>query len=146
MEGMPIPGLRSPHEKVGTLVYFGRMLDKIRLHAAGQLPEDYIDNLGDGFDKSCVQLFGIAYESVVARVKEGGSDTEILVWCFEKGRPLVEQDLYVWNEYMRKRGWNDSGSQRLAERKAQGGFSARDDIQTFFDYIDADEGQPAASH
>jgi hypothetical protein len=29
-----IPGLRSPYERVGRLVYFGRLLDKIRLHAA----------------------------------------------------------------------------------------------------------------
>ena len=36
-----IPGLRSCYDKVGRLIYFGRMLDKIRLHAAGQLPPDY---------------------------------------------------------------------------------------------------------
>ena len=33
-----IPGLRSCYDKVGRLIYFGRMLDKIRLHAAAQLP------------------------------------------------------------------------------------------------------------
>ena len=48
---MHVPGLRSPYLKVGRLVYFGRMLDKIRLHAAGKLPEaDYGANLGKGFD------------------------------------------------------------------------------------------------
>src|SRR5678810_474275 len=114
---MPIPGLRSPNEKVGTLVYFGRMLDKIRLHAAGKLPEDYIGNLGDGFDKACIQLFGLPYPAVVERVLQGGTDEELLAWCREKGRPLVDQDQYVWNEYMRKRGWNDSGSERLKQRK-----------------------------
>jgi hypothetical protein len=36
-----IPGLRSCYDKVGRLIYFGRMLDKIRLHAAGQLPPEY---------------------------------------------------------------------------------------------------------
>lgn len=143
---MQIPGLRSPHEKVGTLVYFGRMLDKIRLHAAGKLPADYIPNLGDGFDKACVQLLGLPYDTVVERVKQGGSDEELLAWCREKGRPLIDQDMYVWNEFMRKRGWNDSGSERLQQRKAEGGFGGRDDIQTFFDYIDADEGRPVTSH
>ena len=34
-----IPGLRSPSAQVKGLVYFGRMLDKIRLNAAGKLPE-----------------------------------------------------------------------------------------------------------
>ena len=42
-----IPGLRSPSAVVDGLVYFGRMLDKIRLHAAGQLPAAYQANLGD---------------------------------------------------------------------------------------------------
>lgn len=42
-----VPGLRSPYAKVGRLVYFGRMLDKIRLYAAGQLPAEYVANLGD---------------------------------------------------------------------------------------------------
>ncbi|HMD61950.1 MAG TPA: DUF5069 domain-containing protein, partial [Opitutaceae bacterium] len=43
-----IPDLRSPYAKVDRLVYFGRMLDKIRLHSAGRLPAEYLDNLGDG--------------------------------------------------------------------------------------------------
>ncbi|MGI8819310.1 MAG: DUF5069 domain-containing protein [Chthoniobacterales bacterium] len=29
------------------LIYFGRMLDKIRLHASGQLPQDYQEKLGE---------------------------------------------------------------------------------------------------
>ena len=141
---MVIPGLRSPHDKVGTLVYFGRMLDKARLHAASELPPEYIENLGGGFDKACLQLFGLSYEAVVERVKQGGTDDEILAWAVATGRPLTDQDQYVWNEYMRKRGWNDSARERLAQRKSESGFGTRDDIQTFFDYIDADEGRPLA--
>jgi gluconokinase len=138
---MPIFGLRSPADKVGDLVYFGRMVDKIRLHAAGKLPAEYIANLGDGFDKWCAGLFGIPYEVIAQRVIDGGTDEELLAWCFENGRKLTEQDRMIWSEYLRKRGWNDAGSQRLSERKAESGFSKRDDIQTFFQYIDADEGR-----
>ena len=36
-----IPGLRSPFDPVNGLFYFGRMLDKIRLQAAGKLPEGW---------------------------------------------------------------------------------------------------------
>ena len=138
---MPISGLRSPADKVGDLVYFGRMVDKIRLHASGQLPADYIPNLGDGFDKLCAGLFEIPYEVIVQRVKDGGTDDELLAWCLQNGRKLTEQGRLVWSEYLRKRGWNDAGSKRLSERKAESGLSARDDIQTFFQYIDADEGR-----
>jgi gluconokinase len=43
-------GLRSPCEKVGGLVYFGRMIDQIRAHANGELPQEYQTNLGKGLD------------------------------------------------------------------------------------------------
>jgi gluconokinase len=138
---MNIPGLRSPHDKVGTLVYFGRMVDKIRLHAAGKLPADYIPNLGDGFDKVCAQFFALSYEAITERVKAGGTDEELLAWCFSNGRKVTDQDQHFFNEFLRKRGWNDSGSERLAQRKVESGFTTRDEIQTFFDYIDADEGR-----
>jgi hypothetical protein len=46
-----VPGLRSPYEKIGRLVYFGRMLDKIRLHATGKVPPEYQTNLGDAQPK-----------------------------------------------------------------------------------------------
>jgi gluconokinase len=43
---MKIPELRSPYDKVEGIVYFGCMLDKIRLHGAGELPSEYIAYLG----------------------------------------------------------------------------------------------------
>jgi gluconokinase len=41
---------RSPYDALRGLVYFPRMLDKIRIHAAVGLPEAYIAPLGEGFD------------------------------------------------------------------------------------------------
>ena len=63
--------VRSPGAKVGGLVYFGRMLDKIRVHAKGDLPNDYQPNLGKGFDRSCVDFLGIDYGELVERTKIG---------------------------------------------------------------------------
>ena len=37
---------KSPREMTSGMMYFPRMLDKIRLHARGGLPEDYHKNLG----------------------------------------------------------------------------------------------------
>jgi hypothetical protein len=138
---MTAPFPRSPHSKVGGLVYFGRMLDKIRLHARGELPPDYVPNLGREYDLRCVRLLGVDYPAVVERTLQGGTDEEVLEWCCTKGRRPAEEDLEVWNEFMRKRGWNDVATARLQERLAQGGFLNRTDIQTFFDYIDLDEGR-----
>ena len=134
--------LRSPADKLGGIVYLGRMLDKIRLHARGQLPADYQPNLGRGFDASCVAFLRIGYDPLVERVKQGGGDEEILQWCFDHGRRPDDPEIHVWNEYMRKRGWNDELSETLERRKRESDMAARSEIRTMFEYIDADEGRP----
>ena len=133
--------LRSPSEKIGGLFYFGRMLDKIRAHAKGELPSDYHANLGKGFDDKCVKFLRVNYEQLVEHVKKAGTDEEILQWCFSVGRRPSENDIYVWNEFMRKRGWDDEVSEILERRKAEAGMSDRSDIKTSFQFIDADEGR-----
>ena len=138
---MKIPGLRSPHEMVGGIVHFGRMLDKIKLHAQGKLTDDYIKNLGTGFDGRCCSLLGVKYEDVIARVKLGGEDQDVLEWCFTSGRKPSEEEVELFNSFLRKRGWRDDASPRLAQRKQEEGIADRDEVQTFFDMIDIDEGR-----
>jgi hypothetical protein len=138
MKDFPV---RSPGLKVGGIVYFGRMLDKIRLHAKGELPADYHPKLGSGFDGWCVDFLGIAYPDLVNRVKEGGTDEEILQWCFRRGRKPTDGEIYVWNEFMRKRGWDDELSETLIRRMKEAGMAGRSEIRTMFNFIDADEGR-----
>jgi hypothetical protein len=134
-------GLRSPFIKVGGFVYFGRMLDKIRAHTKGELAEDYQANLGKGFDGSCVHFLRVDYNDLVDRTKQGGTDEEILQWCFASGRRPSDEEIYVWNEFMRKRGWNDEVSETLKRRKKEAGMAGRSEIETMFGFIDADEGR-----
>jgi uncharacterized protein DUF5069 len=133
--------IRSPFAEVGSLVYFGRMLDKIRAHAKEQLPRDYQANLGKGFDANCTRFLRVDYDQLVKRVKEGGTDEEILQWCFDGGRRPTEDEIYIWNEFMRKRGWNDEISEILDRRKKEAGMAGRSEIKTVFAFIDADEGR-----
>lgn len=132
---------RSPAEKVGGLVYFGRMLDKIRAHAKGELPPEWVEKLGDGFDGRCVRFLGLKYEDLVARVKAGGTDDEIFHWAIERGRKPSEEDMENWNEFMRKIGWKDAITPTLDRRKKESGLQDRDDIETMFQFIDVDEGR-----
>jgi len=140
-------GIRGPSATVCGLVYFGRMLDKIRAHEKNELLPDYQPNLGRGFDEFCTKFLHVQYHDVVSRVKEGGSDEEILWWCFDKGRRPTDTEIYVWNEFMRKRGWNDEISETLRRRKKETGMAGRSEIDTMFSFIDADEGRsPTASY
>jgi gluconokinase len=143
---MKIEGLRSCHDQVGGIVYFGRLLDKIRLNSQGKLPAEYVENLGPThsgvFDARCLTFLNLDYAALTKRTLTGGADEEILQWAFQNGRKPADHEIEVWNGFMRKRGWNDEGTERLNLRKKENGLVDRDDIQTFFDFIDADEGHP----
>ncbi|MGA3171380.1 MAG: DUF5069 domain-containing protein [Chthoniobacteraceae bacterium] len=143
---MQVPGLRSCYDKVGGIRHVGRMFDKIRLHAAGKLPDDYLANLGKGFDGRAVSFLQVDYPSLVERVKQGGTDDEILQWCYEQGRHPTDEQIEVWNEFMRKRGWNDDGSATVLRRLKEIGCEDRTDIQTSFDFIELDEDRDPAKN
>jgi gluconokinase len=132
---------KSGREMTDGMVYFARMLDKIRLHARGELRPDYHANLGHGADGWCVGFLRVPYPELTRRVLEGGTDEEILQWCYEHGRRLDDNDLYIWNMFATKLGWNDRATPRLEKYKAESGLAGRTDILTIFDYFDVDEGR-----
>jgi gluconokinase len=123
--------------------YFPRMLDKIRLYAHGELHKDYHENLGGAkaADGTCCNFLRVDYSDLRDRVLQGGTDEEILEWCFEKGRRLNDGDLFVWNGFASKLGWRDSITPRLEQRKKEAGIADHIDILTIPDLIDFDEGR-----
>lgn len=135
---------RSPYDMEGGLVYFPRMLDKIRLHASGALPVEYVPYLSKGLDGRCSRFLGVNYADLVHRVQAGGTDAEILEWCLENGRRPSAEEIEIWNSFMTKRGWREMDPSVMAvleEHKASAGLSGRHDIVTFFDFQEVDEGR-----
>jgi gluconokinase len=140
-----IPGLRSPYDPTGGIVYFGRMLDKIRLHAQGLLPDEWAKALGfaypTSFDARCCRFLAIDYDALREQVLMGGTDDEILEWVFTHGRRPSEEEIEIWNAFMTKRGWRDAGTAVVHKRLAEIGLPP-DAVSTMFDFIDLDEGRP----
>jgi len=134
---------KSPKEMTRGIIYFPRMLDKIRLHARGELHEDYHKNLGAqrAVDGACCNFLRVHYRDLRERVLQGGTDEEILNWCFENGRRPNEGDIFVWNSFASKLGWRDFATPTLEQAKEKAGISDRDDIATIPDLIDFDEGR-----
>ena len=143
MPATHIPGLRSPYDTVGGIVQFGRMLDKIRLHAAGKLPPAWVETMGVplGFDARCCRFLHIDYADLAAKALKGGSDEELLAWSFAKGRQPNEEEIEVWNGFMMKIGWRDAYAERVRFRLEESGFPPGS-VLTMFDFIDLDEGRP----
>jgi gluconokinase len=139
-----IPGLRSPADQVKGLVYFGRMLDKIRLYASGKLPEGWQaargSNMKNSFDGRCCTFLGIDYDALEKETLKGGTDEQLLEWAYTNGRRPTEDEIEIWNAFMMKRGWRDAGTQRLNERLAEIGLPPGT-VQTMFEFIDLDEGR-----
>jgi gluconokinase len=120
------------------------MIDKVRLHAAGALPADYGDNLGEGkphfFDARCCRFLGVRYEDVRARVLKGGCDEEVLGWAEAAGTRRSDEECLIWNRFMTKIGWRDDRSPVLRDRAAEFGI-APGTIETFCELQDVDEGR-----
>jgi hypothetical protein len=140
-----VPGLRSPSDQIHGLVYFARMLDKIRLAAAGRLPEGWQATRGSAakgsFDWRCCEFLHLDYAALEAEVLQANkSDEELLAWAYAHGRQPSETEIEVWNAFMQKRGWRDAGTQRLNERLAEIGLPPGT-VLTMFEFIDLDEGR-----
>ena len=140
---MNVPGLRSAYDEVGGVVYFGRMLDKIRLKAAGTLPAGYHTGTRawNDFDSRCSRFLGVKFAELKAQTLRGETAEALLQWCFENGRQPTEEEIDIWNTFMRKRGWNDEASGGLKSAKRATGLADRADILTWFDLFDAEEGR-----
>ena len=109
---------RSAYDRTGGVVYYARLLHKIRLRAAGSLRADYHANLGSAFDGRCCRFLGVEYTAVRERVLKVGMDDEILAWCFALGNRPDDEQVLIWNMFMLKRGWRDEddGSSQELER------------------------------
>ena len=135
------PDLRSPYEKICGLVYFGRMLDKIRTLTRGELRPDYVEDFEQDFDQKCAMFLGVSYELLINYVNQGLTDEAILQSCFGMGHRRSEGEIHMWNEFMRKRGWNDELSGTLEDQKKKRAMLSRSEIKTMFQFMDADSGR-----
>ena len=136
---------RSPRDLVGGIAVFGRILDKIRFNAKeGKLPDGYHLGYMPGnrtFDERVCKFLGVDFSALSKRTLEGGTDEEILEWCCLNGnRPTAEQ-VEIWNGFMHKRGWRDAASAGLVKQREEAGLGHREDLVTFFDMMDVEEGR-----
>jgi hypothetical protein len=125
------------------IIFFARMLDKVRLNAKGLLPDGY--NLGfsdpTSFDARFCRFWEVDYDQLAARTLQGGTNEDLLEWCFQGRKFPNEDQILIWNSFIVKRGWRDDGSPGLIVEKELFGLSERGDIQTYVDLHDADEGR-----
>jgi hypothetical protein len=130
---------RSPRETMNGWVYLPRFVDKIRLHLAGKLHADYQENFTKGFDGSWLEAAGLKAEQLIEVVKNSTTDGQVSDWVHQNVKKS-SADKEKFNNFVLNRGREGGDvTARLKMRKEQAGMTHRDEIQTFVDFIDADE-------
>lgn len=131
---------RSPRETMAGWTYLPRFVDKIRLHLAGKLPPDYQPNFCKGFDGTWLEASGVKAEDFIEVVRKSVTDGEVCDWVMKNGKKPESVKAAHRDKILNHPRKDDQENQaRLKMRKEQSGIAHRDDIQTFVDYIDADE-------
>ena len=132
---------RSPYEVMNGWVHLPRLVDKIRLHEAGQLPDDYQPNyLHKGFDLAWFKASGVESGTLVGIVQNSITDGQVSDWVKANVNASDEAKAALRGKLL-SYGTEGALLELLIKRKAESGLQDRDDIRCMFDYIDADEGR-----
>jgi len=131
---------RSPRETMCGWMHLPRFIDKIRLNLAGKLHPDYQPNFCKGFDGLWLETAGLRSEQFIEVVRHTLTDGEVCDWIL-KNVKVPESVKVAHRERMLNYPKKDDSEMqaRLKMRKESAGISDRADIQTFVDFIDADE-------
>jgi hypothetical protein len=131
---------RSPRETMCGWMHLPRFIDKIRLHLAGKLHSDYQPNLCKGFDGLWLENAGVSAQEFIEVVRRSCTDGEVCDWVFHHVKKPESVKVAHRERMLSSPRKDDPEMQaRLKMRKEQAGIAHRDDIQTFVDFIDADE-------
>lgn len=128
---------RSPRVRLGGFAHLPRLLDKARGVIAGT-PGEYHYNCP--LDKLFFSFTGIDSEAMLAEIRTGKSDTEMLAWVRSRlpaniGDSAIEQ----WTASMNLRAPGSADGHAWFAEMIQKLAPERDDIRTFFDLLDLDD-------
>lgn len=138
MEKKLVP--RSPYQRLGGYVHLPRLIDKAKLHRKGLLDGYNYKNVG--FDKHLLAFLKLdpdAFEEAANRLDD---DDAILQWIDEHGSKHSAEELEQWNAAMISRHPDSAVKKaRFLHFLKEAGGEGRDDIRTYFDLIEFDEGR-----
>jgi len=138
------PPLRSPREPLGGYIILPRLIDKIRLHARGELPPEYHGNLlkpGRTLDAWFLTFTGLDGEQLQQAILSAGSNEEVLAWVEQHAVPHTADEKKEWADRIAAYRPDAEGAKSRKQNYPE--LSARLDIASLcvFDMIDMDEGR-----
>ncbi|HAP38442.1 MAG TPA: DUF5069 domain-containing protein [Nitrospira sp.] len=138
------PTLRSPRERLGGYVILPRLIDKVRLHAQGFLPEPYVPFLlrsGLPLDGRFLAFTGLQPEALREAVLLRNDDRDILAWVTQEAMLHGPQDIEVWSHALEQLRPDRVLARFLGRLSPELAKQVDFTQQTLFDVIDMDEGR-----
>ena len=138
--GAILTDLPSPYQAhPNGLLHLPRFIAKIRKHLAGELPKSYQRNFTKGFDGFLCLHLGVEPEEIVKVVRESANEAEQESRLLE----ILPEELraHEWNRKLVQMGMSQMGREKLAEVKQDMNVAKRDDLISFADVIEYDEGR-----
>ncbi|MCP5537383.1 MAG: DUF5069 domain-containing protein [Akkermansiaceae bacterium] len=135
---------RSPYDRsVADTMHWARLIDKIRQHHAGELPEEFVAALGhpQGVDGHFLGHFGLTIEQAIQAVT-GKTDAELAGWL-EMSVDGFETKRCAWNELapnLGRQGYPMDRMLKIAMKRLYKGFDWSPEMSVF-ELIDRDEGR-----
>src|SRR5438477_10432562 len=70
---------------------------------AGGISSEFRTECGPG--RNALRHARLAHTDLIEQMRGGGTDKEILEWCYARGTRLNRAQVHIWNEFARKVGW-----------------------------------------
>jgi hypothetical protein len=126
---------RSVRVRLGGYAHLCRLLDKTRAVIAGK-GGDYKYNCP--LDQRFFAFTGISADEMLAEIKTGKTDVQILEWVNAKAKKLPHEIL-AWSAWLEQLGPGGAPGHEWVSSVIKGNKSERDDIRSFADILDFDD-------
>lgn len=126
---------RSLRVRLGGYAHLARLLDKARAVIAGK-GADYHYNCP--LDELFFEFTGIGHEAMLAEIKTGKTDTQILDWVNVTSK-RQRYEVIAWSAWVEQHGPGGAEGHEWAASVIKGNKSERDDIRSFADILDFDD-------
>lgn len=126
---------RSLRVRLGGYAHLCRLLDKARAVNAGK-GSDYHYNCP--LDQQFFAFTGINHETMLAQIKSGKTDIEILKWVDETSK-RQRYEVIAWSAWVEQYGPGGAPGHKWAATMIENNKTERDDIRSFADILDMDD-------
>ena len=126
---------RSVRVRLGGYAHLCRLLDKARATVAGKAGEYHFNC---PLDQRFFSFAGVNHEALLAEVKAGKTDVQILEWV-ESQTKRTPNEIAAWSTWLENLGPGGAEGHEWIASVIKKHNSERDDIRSFADLLDFDD-------